>query len=213
MLINDFKKTKLWHKELKTLEYDPKSIFKKAKTKFEILSSLSFFLMIMASEILLNQPVKKKINLIHNNFLYKFISKDRKKIDRVEINSFTFSLFMILQKLFKEEDRLEEYSDEIINFSICHWSNIQKMNEKQYLEKKNDVLKLWKKNKSLVFSKIDSSKIDLIILLYKSFEIGVGNKEIIKKNIAVLGFSISKVFKEFRYDVVNEFKKKEKLMK
>ena len=136
MLIDDFKKTKLWHKELKTLEYNPKSIFRKAKTKFEILSSLSFFLMIMASEILINQPVKKKINLIHNNFLYKFISKDRKKIDRVEINSFTFSLFMILQKLFKEEDRLEEYSDEIINFSICHWSNIQKMNEKQYLEKK-----------------------------------------------------------------------------
>ena len=60
MLIDDFKKTKLWHKELKTVEYNPKSIFRKAKTKFEILSSLSFFLMIMASEILINQPVKKK---------------------------------------------------------------------------------------------------------------------------------------------------------
>ena len=64
----------------------------------------------------------------------------------------------------------------------------------------------------IVFSKIDSSKIDLIILLYKSFEVGIGNKEIIKKNIAVLGFSISKVFKEFRYDVINEFKKKEKII-
>ena len=51
-------------------------------------------------------------------------------------------------------------------------------------------------------------KIDLIFLLYKSFEIGIGDKEIIKKNIAVLGFSISKVFKEFRYDVLNEFNKK-----
>ena len=93
-----------------------------------------------------------------------------------------------------------------------HWSRIQKISEKQYLQKKDSVLKLWNKNKSLVFSKIESSKIDLIILLYKSFEVGIGNKEIIKKNIAVLGFSISKVFKEFRYDVINEFKKKEKIM-
>ena len=165
----------------------------------------------MASEILLNQPIQKKINIIHNNFLYKFISKDNKKIDRVEINSFSFSLFMILQKLFKEEDTLEKYADQIINFSLCHWSKIQKINEKQYLQKKNNIFKLWNENKLIVFSKIESSKIDLIISLYKSFEVGIGNKEIIKKNIAVLGFSISKVFKEFRYDVINEFKKKEKI--
>ena len=98
MSVNDFKKTKLWHKEFKNLGYDSRLIFKKAKTKFEILSSLSFFLTIMASEILLNQTIQKKINIIHNNFLYKFISKDSKKVDRVEINSFSFSLFMILQK-------------------------------------------------------------------------------------------------------------------
>ena len=213
MSIIDLKKTKLWHKEFKNLAYDPELIFKQAKTKFEILSSLSFFLMIMASEILLNQPIKKKINIIHNNFLYKLLSKDSKKIDRVETNSFSFSLFMILQKLFKEEETLEKYADEIINFSICHWSKIQQISEKQYLQKKNDIFSLWQTNKSLVFSKIDSSKIDLIILLYKSFEVGVGNKEIIKKNIAVLGFSISKVFKEFRYDVINEFKKKEKIIR
>ena len=213
MSIIDLKKTKLWHKEFKNLAYDPELIFKQAKTKFEILSSLSFFLMIMASEILLNQPIKKKINIIHNNFLYKLLSKDSKKIDRVETNSFSFSLFMILQKLFKEEETLEKYADEIINFSICHWSKIQQISEKQYLQKKNDIFSLWQTNKSLVFSKIDSSKIDLIILLYKSFEVGVGNKEIIKKNIAVLGFSISKVFKEFRYDVIEEFKKKEKIIK
>ncbi len=213
MSVNDFKKTKLWHKEFKNLSYDSKLIFKKAKTKFEILSSLSFFLTIMASEILLNQPIKKKINIIHNNFLYKFMSKDSKKVDRVEINSFSFSLFMILQKLFKEEDTFEQYADQIITFSICHWSKIQKISEKQYLQKKENVLKLWNKNKPIVFSKIESSKIDLIILLYKSFEVGIGNKEIIKKNIAVLGFSISKVFKEFRYDVINEFKKKEKIIR
>ncbi len=213
MSINDFKKTKLWHKEFKNLGYDSKLIFKKAKTKFETLSSLSFFLTIMASEILLNQPIQKKINIIHNNFLYKFMSKDSKKVDRVEINSFSFSLFMILQKLFKEEETFEQYADQIINLSFCHWSQIQKINEKQYLQKKQNVLNLWNKNKPIVFSKIESSKIDLIILLYKSFEIGIGNKEIIKKNIAVLGFSISKVFKEFRYDVINEFKKKEKLIR
>ncbi len=57
------------------------------------------------------------------------------------------------------------------------------------------------------------SKIDLIILLYKSFEVRIPDKDIIKKNIAVLGFSISKVFKEFRYDVLREFKKKEKIIK
>ena len=213
MSINDFKKTKLWHKEFKNLGYDPKLIFKKAKTNFEILSSLSFFLTIMASEILLNQPIKRKINIIHNNFLYKFMSKDSKKVDRIEINSFSFSLFMILQKLFKEEDTLGKYADQIINFSLCHWSKIQKINEKQYLQKKNNIFKLWNENKLIVFSKIESSKIDLIISLYKSFEVGIGNKEIIKKNIAVLGFSVSKVFKEFRYDVVNQFKKKEKIIR
>ena len=141
------------------------------------------------------------------------MSKDSKKVDRVEINSFSFSLFMILQKLFKEEETFEQYADQIINLSFCHWSQIQKINEKQYLQKKQNVLNLWNKNKPIVFSKIESSKIDLIILLYKSFEIGIGNKEIIKKNIAVLGFSISKVFKEFRYDVINEFKKKEKIIR
>ena len=151
--------------------------------------------------------------MIHNNFLYKLLIKDSRKIDRVETNSFSFSLFMVLQKLFKEEDTLEKYADEIVIFSICHWSKVQQISEKQFLKKKNDILNLWYINKSLVFSKIDSSKIDLIILLYKSFEVGVGNKEIIKKNIAVLGFSISKVFKEFRYDVIDEFKKKEKIIK
>ena len=44
------------------------------------------------------------------------------------------------------------------------------------------------KNKPIVFSKIESSKIDLIILLYKSFEIGVGNKEIIKKYCCIRFF-------------------------
>ena len=50
------------------------------------------------------------------------------------------------------------------------------------------------------------SLIDLIFLLYKSFGNRRADKKIIKKNIAVLGFSVSKAMKEFRYDVLNEFK-------
>ena len=58
---------------------------------------------------------------------------------------------MILQKLFKEEDTLEKYAEQIINFSICHWSKIQKINEKQYLQKKNNIFKLWNENKLYSF--------------------------------------------------------------
>ena len=71
-------------------------------------------------------------------------------------------------------------------------------------------MKFWSKYKTLILSGTDEVKIDLIILLYKSFEIGVADKEIIKKNIATLGFSISKVFKEFRYDVIKYYKEKNK---
>ena len=65
---------------------------------------------------------------------------------------------------------------------------------------------LYEKNKVLILTHREDSLIDLIFLLYKSFEIGEADKKIIKKNIAVLGFSVSKAMKEFRYDVLNEFK-------
>ena len=77
-------------------------------------------------------------------------------------------------------------------------------------KKLNTTLEFWSKYKTLILSGTDEVKIDLIILLYKSFEIGVADKEIIKKNIATLGFSISKVFKEFRYDVIKYYKEKTK---
>ena len=49
--------------------------------------------MIMASEILFNQPFKNKIKIVHNNF-YKFLfNKKFEKIDRIESTSFAFSLF------------------------------------------------------------------------------------------------------------------------
>ncbi len=210
MGLNKFQKTILWHRKYRLLSYKPDLIFSDSNSKFSNLLALSFFLMIMASELLLNQPIRKKIKLIHNNFIYRFFSKEYIRVERVETNSFAFSLFMILQKLFKEDDSLEKYCDKLIDYSTCHWAIVNRMSEKQFLKKLEKILILWNKNKKIILSKIDESKIDLIILLYKSFEVGIGDKEIIKKNIAVLGFSISKVFKEFRYDVVKQFKQKEK---
>ncbi len=213
MSINEFKKTITWHKKFKTLGYAPDKIFKNSKSLFSILFSLSFFLMIMSSEILLNQPIKKKIKIIHENFLFKLLSKDNKKIERIETNSFAFSLFMVLQKLFKEDNSFEKHSEKLVIYSTVHWSAVNKLSEKKYLDQLEIILQLWEDNKKIVFSKIEESKIDLIFLLYKSFEVRVPDKDIIKKNIAVLGFSISKVFKEFRYDVLREFKEKEKIIK
>ena len=45
-------------------------------------------------------------------------------------------------------------------------------------------------------------------MLYKSFELGIANKAIIKKNLSVLIFSVSKAQKDFRYDVLEEIKKR-----
>ena len=98
---------------------------------FSILFSLSFFLMIMSSEILLNQPIKKKIKIIHENFLFKLFSKDNKKIERIETNSFAFSLFMVMQKLFKEDNSFEKHSEKLIIYSTAHWSAINKLSEKK----------------------------------------------------------------------------------
>ena len=51
--------------------FKPKLIFSKQNTKENLLFSLSFYIMIMASEILFNQPFKNKIKVVHNKF-YKF---------------------------------------------------------------------------------------------------------------------------------------------
>ena len=64
------------------------------------------------------------------------------------------------------------------------------------------------KNKHTILSRTYESRIDLIFLLYKSFELGISDKKIIKKNLSVLIFSVSKTQKEFRYDVLNELKNK-----
>ena len=186
--------------------FKPKLIFSTQNTKENLIFSLGFFVMVMASEILFNQPFKNKIKVVHNNLYKIFFNKKFEKIERIENTSFAFSLLLILNKLFKEEDTLGEFMKEILLSSICHWSSAMNFNEKEYFEKVKFIESLYEKNKSLVLTHSDDSLIDLIFLLYKSFEIGEADKVIIKKNIAVLGFSVSKAIKEFRYDALKEFK-------
>ena len=91
---------KIWHKEFNPDSFNPELIFNKSKTRKEVLFSLSFFLTIMSIEILFNQPFKKKIKIWHNHFYKVIFNKRFEKLQRIEINSFAFSLFLILQKLF-----------------------------------------------------------------------------------------------------------------
>ena len=196
-----------WQLKYKHHDYNPHYIFKNSSTKNNALFSLSFFLMIMASEILFNQPFRKKIGIVHNNIFKNLFKKKYEKIERIETNSFGYSLFLILHKLYKEEELLKDDMKELISFSTCHWANSLKMNQKTLDEKIKTFSLMWKNYKDLVLSPRDDVIVDLIIDLYKSFEVGISNKKIIKKNIAVLIFSVSKVHKEFRYDVLKEFNK------
>ena len=77
-----------------------------------------------------------------------------------------------------------------------------------FLQEKKNVNLLWKRNKPIVLSRTYESRIDLIFLLYKSFELGISDKKIIKQNLSVLIFSVSKALKEFRFDVLKELKNK-----
>ena len=202
-----------WKKKYNYTNFKPKLIFSKQNTKENLLFSLSFYIMIMASEILFNQPFKNKIKVVHNKFYKFFFNKDFEKIERIENTSFAFSLFLILNKLFKEEDTLKEFIKEIFLNSLCHWSSVMNFSEKDYFRKVKFIEKIYEKNKSLVLTHSEDSLIDLIFLLYKSFEIGEADKQIIKKNIAVLGFSVSKAMKEFRYDALKEFNEKFKKLR
>ena len=97
--------------------------------------------------------------------------------------------------------------DEIFNYAVIHWSIIQGFKEKTYKTKYLILKELWLKNKYLALSIDKESLIDLIIELYRSYEIGIGSKSVIKENIAALIYSVSKANKEFRMDALNEFKK------
>ena len=198
---------KVWQLKFKNNNFEPKFIFKNADSRNEILFSLSFFLMIMALEILFNQPFKKKIKIFHNHFYKRIFKNKYERLERIEINSFAYSLFLIFQKLFEEEEGLKSNINELLKYVITHWSFVDNLNHNNYLIRLKKITYLWDNNKQIVLSRTYESRIDLIFLLYKSFEIGVSDKKIIKKNLSVLIFSVSKAQKEFRYDVLRELKR------
>ena len=160
----------------------------------------------------MNQPFKKKIKIFHNDLLKPFMKKTTQKVERIENNTFGYCLIIMLRKLYIKETNISQYLDEIFNYAVIHWSIIQGYNEKIYKMKYFILKELWLKNKYLALSIDEESLIDLIIELYRSYEMGVGNKAIIKENIAVLIYAVSKANKEFRMDALKEFKKVLKIL-
>lgn len=160
----------------------------------------------------MNQPFKKKIKIFHNDLLKPFMKKTTQKVERIENNTFGYCLIIMLRKLYIKETNISQYLDEIFNYAVIHWSIIQGYNEKIYKMKYFILKELWLKNKYLALSIDEESLIDLIIELYRSYEMGVGDKAIIKENIAVLIYAVSKANKEFRMDALKEFKKVLKIL-
>ena len=207
-----FQEIKLLHKSYRLKNFNPSDLISTDYSKKKNLISLSFYITTMSLEILLNQPFKKKIKLLHNDFLQPFMKKTNQKVERIENNTFGYCLIIIIRKLYIKEINISQYLDEIFDYSIIHWSIIQGFNEKIYKRKYNILKELWLKNKYLALSIDKESLIDLIIELYRSFEIGVGNKKIIKENIAALTYSVRKANKEFRMDALKEIKKVLKIL-
>ena len=205
--MEDFDKIKLLHKSYRLSDFKPKNLFSPESSKKDNIILLSFYVTTMSLEILLNQPFKKKIKILHNNLLKPFMPKTNQKVERIENNTFGYCLIIILRKLYIKETSISQYLDEIFDYAVIHWSIIQGYNEKIYKMKYFILKELWLKNKYLALSIDKESLIDLIIELYRSYEMGVGNKAIIKENIAALIYAVSKANKEFRMDALKEFKK------
>ncbi|MAI76110.1 MAG: hypothetical protein CBC25_02780 [Pelagibacteraceae bacterium TMED65] len=201
-------KATFWQKKYKQIDFNPKQIFAYSNSKKDTLFSLSFFLSIMSIETLFNQPFRKKIKIVHNQIYKVFFKNKFNQLERIEINSFGFSLFLIFQKLFEEHEPSKLYVKDLIECTVSHWSCIDNASYTDFEKRYQTLVALWDRNKSIVLSRTYESRIDLIFLLYKSFELGIGDKVIIKKNLSVLIFSVSKALKEFRFDVLNELKKK-----
>ena len=210
--MKDFEKIKLFHKSYRLSNFKPKNLFSPSYSKKENIISFSFYITTMALEILLNQPFKKKIKIFHNNLLKPFMKKTNQKVERIENNTFGYCLIIILRKLYIKEINFSQYLDEIFDYAVIHWSIIQGYNEKTCKKKYFILKELWLKNKYLALSIDKESLIDLIIELYRSYEMGVGNKAIIKENIAALIYAVSKANKEFRMDALKEFKKVLKIL-
>ena len=197
-----------WQIKNSKLNYKPQKIFSNVKSIDSAYFSFSFYLTIMSIEILFNQPIKKKISLFHNLFFNKLLGFNIEKVNRIEINTFAYSLFLVLHKLFEVEKIYKFLDSKLIIYSTSHWSSIKRFSDSKNNAVKDKILAIWKEKKNLVWSSSKTSKIDLIFDLYKSFELGISDKEIIKKNIASLSFSVSKCSKEFRFDAFKQFKNK-----
>lgn len=210
--MGDFDKIKLLHKSYRLSDFKPKNLFSTNSSKQDNIILLSFYITTMSLEILMNQPFKKKIKIFHNDLLRPFMKKTIQKVERIENNTFGYCLIIMLRKLHIKETNISQYLDEIFNYAVIHWSIIQGYNEKIYKIKYFILKELWLKNKYLALSIDEESLIDLIIELYRSYEMGVGNKAIIKENIAVLIYAVSKANKEFRMDALREFKKVLKIL-
>ena len=204
------KELKKLHKIFKLSDYNYKKLYTRDLSKKNYFLVLTFFLATMAIEILLNQPFKNKIKIIHNNIFKKIFKSNFDKVDRIETNSFGFSLLIILRRLVKENREYTPYLREFYDLSSLHWLTIQNYSSDECDFKIKQLKILWKKKNNILLKVDQDSMIDLIIDLYKSFEIGIGNKSIIKRNIATLIYSVSKANKEFRTDVLKEFRKKVK---
>lgn len=210
--MGDFDKIKLLHKSYRLSDFKPKNLFSTNSSKKDNIILLSFYMTTMSLEILMNQPFKKKIKIFHNDLLKPFMKKTTQKVERIENNTFGYCLIIILRKLYIKDTNISQYLDEIFNYAVIHWSIIQGYNEKIYKMKYFILKELWLKNKYLALSIDKESLIDLIIELYRSYEMGVGNKAIIKENIAALIYAVSKANKEFRMDALKEFKKVLKIL-
>lgn len=211
-MMGDFDKIKLLHKSYRLSDFKPKNLFSTNSSKKDNIILLSFYITTMSLEILMNQPFKKKIKIFHNDLLKPFMKKTTQKVERIENNTFGYCLIIILRKLYIKDTNISQYLDEIFNYAVIHWSIIQGYNEKIYKMKYFILKELWLKNKYLALSIDKESLIDLIIELYRSYEMGVGNKAIIKENIAALIYAVSKANKEFRMDALKEFKKVLKIL-
>ena len=210
--MGDFDKIKLLHKSYRLSDFKPKNLFSTNSSKQDNIILLSFYITTMSLEILMNQPFKKKIKIFHNDLLKPFMKKTTQKVERIENNTFGYCLIIMLRKLYIKETNISQYLDEIFNYAVIHWSIIQGYNEKIYKMKYFILKELWLKNKYLALSIDEESLIDLVIELYRSYEMGVGDKAIIKENIAVLIYAVSKANKEFRMDALKEFKKVLKIL-
>ena len=112
-----------------------------------------------------NQPFKNKIRVVHNKFYKVLFNKKFEKIERIENTSFGFSLFLILNKLFKEEDSLSEFMKEILLNSICHWRVLWIFQNRIIFQKYNLSKTFMKRTRYLFFTHREDSLIDLYFFI------------------------------------------------